>query len=39
MIYFFGIEGNIGVGKSTMLKNIKKTPIFFTTRVYRTPIF
>ena len=25
MIYFFGIEGNIGVGKSTMLKNIKKT--------------
>ncbi len=23
MIYFFGIEGNIGVGKSTILKNIK----------------
>ena len=25
MIYFFGIEGNIGVGKSTLLKNIKHT--------------
>tara|TARA_X000000950_G_scaffold42032_2_gene46374 strand:+ start:3234 stop:3956 length:723 start_codon:yes stop_codon:yes gene_type:complete len=25
MIYFFGIEGNIGVGKSTMLKKLKET--------------